>query len=214
MKKIIFSLLAFLFCVSLMNAQDIHLNLYSNYVFDDRFETFDSDVSFLNGKIKGGYQWGVGIEYLAAPNTGIEILYHRQDTDVPVEYYRNQVVDREIPASVNYIMLGGVRYAGNEKVQGYGGLMVGTVIYDNKEPILDEPDNKVKFAWGVKLGANIWASEKVGIKLQTHLLSGVQAFGGGFYFGTGGSGAGVNTFSTLYQFSLGGGIVIKLGGEE
>jgi hypothetical protein len=213
MKKIILSITIALLSFTTIQAQDIHLNLYSNYVFDDKFENINSDASFLNGKIKGGYQWGVGIEYMANPDYGIEILYHRQDTDVPVNYYTNLVVDRKIPASVNYIMLGGVRYAGNEKVQGYGGLMVGTVIYDNKEPVLDEPDNAVKFAWGVRLGANIWVSEKVGIKLQSHLLSGIQAFGGGFYFGTGGAGGGASAFSTLYQFSLGGGLVIRLGGE-
>ena len=195
-------------------AQDIQVNLYSNYVFDDKFESFNSETSFLNGKIEGGYQWGVGIEYLLNPNYGLEVLYHRQDTDVPVSYFNVTNVDRVIDASVNYIMLGGIRYAGNEKVQGYGGLMLGTVIYDNKEPVRNEPNNVVKFAWGIRLGANIWASEKVGIKLQSHLLSGVQAFGGGFYFGSGGSGAGVNTFSTLYQFSLGGGLVFRLGGEE
>ncbi len=34
---------------------------------------------------------------------------------------------------------------------------------------------------------------------------------GGFYFGTGGVGAGVSSYSTMYQFGVGGGLVFKLG---
>jgi hypothetical protein len=80
---------------------------------------------------------------------------------------------------------------------------------------VENPDNKntgsgTKFAWGAKLGVNIWASEKVGIKLQADLLSAVQAVGGGIYFGTGGAGAGISGFSTYYQVSFGGGLVFKL----
>ncbi len=59
----------------------------------------------------------------------------------------------------------------------------------------------------LKGGVNIWASEKVGLKLQTNLMSMVQAVGGGLFFGTGGASVGVSTFSTLLQFSLGGGLV-------
>jgi len=71
-----------------------------------------------------------------------------------------------------------------------------------------------KFAWGFRLGTNIWASEKVGIKLQAQLLSISQGAGGGLYFGTGGVGAGVSSYSSVYQFQLGGGLTFKLGGHK
>ena len=47
-------------------------------------------------------------------------------------------------------------------------------------------NSATKFAWGLRLGANIWASEKMAIKLQGQLMSAVQGAGGGLYFGTGG----------------------------
>lgn len=52
--------------------------------------------------------------------------------------------------------------------------------------------------------------EVAGIRLQAQLLSPVQAAGGGFYFGTGGSGIGVSTYSSIYQFNLGGSLVFRL----
>ena len=37
----------------------------------------------------------------------------------------------------------------------------------------------------------------------------LQSIGGGFYFGTGGTGAGVTTYSTFFQFGFTGGLVFK-----
>jgi hypothetical protein len=64
-----------------------------------------------------------------------------------------------------------------------------------------------KFAWGLKAGAIVWATPKFGVKLQAQLLSVAQSVGGGVFFGTGGASAGVSTYSSIYQFSLGGGLV-------
>jgi hypothetical protein len=61
-----------------------------------------------------------------------------------------------------------------------------------------------KFAWGFRGGVLLNASEKIGIKLSASLLSAVQGAGAGVYLGTGGAGAGVSTYSSMYQFALGG----------
>ena len=66
--------------------------------------------------------------------------------------------------------------------------------------------------WGVHAGANIWASDKIAIKIQGQLLSAVQAVGGSLYFGTGGAGAGVSTYSSMLQFGIGGGLTYNLKG--
>ncbi len=215
MKKLLLLILVVFAGYMASQAQGLRLNGYINYTFDDKFDTFYSSTSYFDGVIKGSMQWGAGLEYLVAPEYGIEVVYYRQDTKVPINYWNQVDIDRELELGVNYIMHGGMRYmAANPKVEGYGGLMLGMAIFDNKMPLPGEPDSATKFAWGARLGANIWASEKVGLKLQAHLLSAVQSVGGSFYFGTGGSGAGVSTYSTVLQFSLGGGLVFKLRGEE
>ncbi len=211
MKKLFLLVIIITASTIAIQAQGLRLNGYINYTFDDKFETYSNPQSYFNGKIKGGMQWGAGLEYLLSPDYGIELIYFRQDTEAPINYWDVLAKNRVLDIGINYIMLGGVRYVeASPKLEGYGGLLVGMAIYDNKTPIPGEPTSATKFAWGVRLGANIWATERVGIKLQAHLLSAVQSVGGGFYFGTGGVGAGVSTYSTLYQFSLGGGLVIKL----
>ena len=122
----------------------------------------------------------------------------------------------EFDVALNWFMIGANRYfrKAGSRVEGFFGANMG-VSYIN----VDDPDNRTsnsasKFAWGLKGGAIIWATEKVGIKLQSDLMSAVQAFGGGLFFGTGGAAVGVSTFSTMLQVGLGGGLTFKLGGEK
>src|SRR5436190_484285 len=104
-------------------------------------------------------------------------------------------------------------YVFEDKVEPYGGLLLGAAIFNNKTPNPGEETSKVKFALGFRLGATVWVSDRVGIKLQTQFITSVQGIGGGFYFGTGGASAGASTYSTITQFTLGGGLAFKLGAQ-
>jgi hypothetical protein len=216
MKTILALMLACL-TVSAFGQKTIKLNAYGAYVFDDKFDTYYTSNQYIEGKIKGGFQWGAGLEVGLQEDYGIELLYYRQDTELPVTYdgFGGGLSSRTVDLGINYIMLGGMRYlnTANEKIQPYGGLLAGMVIFENKNPKPEEEDSYVKFAWGLRLGVNIWATEKVAVKLQAQLLSAVQGAGGGLYLGTGGAGAGVTTYSTIYQFGLGGGLCFKLGAQ-
>jgi len=191
----------------------LRLNGYTFYAFDDKVESDYSSPEYFNGKIKGGFQWGGGLEYMMSPGQGIELSYLRLDTDALLHIYENREFKKDNPFDVatNYILLGGNRYFPNGgKVVPYAGLQAGVAVFNVKNLDNDKSDNATKFAWGLKAGLNIWATDKVGLKIQTGLLSAVQAFGGGFYFGTGGGGVGVNSYSTFYQFYIGGGLTFNL----
>lgn len=213
MKKLICSTILLTLFFSAAKSQNIHLNLYSAYAFPDEFDSYYDANDYYYGQIQGGYQWGAGLEYMVKPAYGIELLYYREDTEAPTEYYNNGVKYSNLDLGINYIMIGGDRYVGppEGRAQGYGGLMAGMLVASIKNPDTNQGITATKFAWGIRGGAVIWATEKVGIKLQIQLLSAVQAMGGGLYFGTGGAGAGVSTYSTIYQFGMGGGLTFRLG---
>lgn len=213
MKKILFMLFLVLSGWSSAQAQ-LRLNGYAGYNFDNSFDSRYSNTSYFYGLVKGGLMWGAGVEYLLGPDYGLELIYFRQDTEAPVNYYDDGDVSDIIDLGINYIMVGGVRYLEvGEVFEPYGGLMAGLGIYSNKNPKPGEPNSNTAFGWGVRLGSNIWFTESVGIKVQAQLLSAVQGVGGGFYFGTGGVGSSFRAYSTMYHFGLGGGLVISLGGE-
>ncbi len=193
----------------------LRLNAYTFYAFNDKVDSYYSNTSYFNGTIKGGFQWGGGLEYMMIPQQGIELSYLRLDSNAPMEYYDNSSIvgkkQTDFDVATNYILIGSNRYFGmNPKVEPYAGLQAGMAILNVENPDNGDSGNSTKFAWGAKLGVNIWASEKVGIKIQTGLNSAVQSAGGGLYFGTGGAGAGVSTYSTFYQFYVGGGLTFNM----
>lgn len=203
----------FIFAAGSLYAQEKRINLYSAYVFDDKFETYNSSTDYYSGKIYGGLQWGVGLEIKPKDEIGIELMYYHQDAKVPISYYDIFAKTRnpDMNVGVSYILLGLNKYLKTGKVEPYGGFLLGTAIFNNQNPQPGEETSKVKFALGARLGVNVWASEKVAVKLQVQFLSSVQGLGGGFYFGTGGSGAGVSTYSSITQLGIGGGLAFKLG---
>lgn len=197
----------------LTQAQNIRLNGYTAYVFDDRVDSYYDASNYYNGKIKGGFQWGIGLEYMLYDTKGIELRYLRQDTKAPMDYYQNGIKYTEFDLGLNYILLGGSNYfkLANEMIEPYFGLGIGLAIFSIKNPDNDRSSSAEKFAWNIKAGTNIWVTERVGIKLHAEVISAVQSAGGGFYFGSGGSGAGISTYSSMYQWSLGGGLCFKVG---
>lgn len=213
LKSIILSLVLFLMMSSLVDAQKIRLNGYSAYVFDDRVDSYYDASNYYDGKIEGGYQWGVGIEYMVHETKGIELKYLRHDAIAPMNYYYDGVKSKEFELGLNYILIGGSNYfkTAGGVVEPYAGLGIGMAIINIKNPEPGTDSSKEKFAWNVKAGTNIWVTDRVGIKLQAELISAVQSAGGGFYFGSGGSGAGISTYSSMYQWSLGGGLTFKIG---
>jgi hypothetical protein len=212
-KKIILGIILFAGITSLATAQEVRLNGYAAYVFDDKVDSYYDPSNQYYGQINGGFQWGASLEFMAGATKGIELKYLRRDAVAPMTYYNNSAIkkQKDFDIALNYILLGGSNYFKmGGKVEPYAGASLGMCIITLKNAEAGNDNQSTKFAWGIKLGTNIWASEKVGLKLQADLISAVQSAGGGLYFGTGGAGAGVSTYSTMYQWVLGGGLTFKI----
>jgi hypothetical protein len=218
MKK--FCVVLLLFCsIKAISQKKPHmrLNLYAGYVFDDRVDNYSSDVSYYEGVIEGSIKWGAGLEYIINnEGLGLELIYLREDTEGPTTYYDdnaigNPIKSREFDLAINYILFGGNQnFQLTPVFEPYFGLQMGVGIFNVSNPTNGKETNRTKFAWSMKGGTNIWASKKIGIKLQANLLSIVQAAGGEVYFGSGG-GSGISGYSSILQFSLGGGLVFRFG---
>lgn len=200
------NLLLTLTCLFLLGSTgfaQIGLTGYGGFTFADQFSGSD-----FSGKVEDAGHWGVGLEYMVHEFYGLELLYKRLDPVVSLRIRGQEF--REVDVAMNYIMLSGNRYVPvSGAVKPYGGLGLGPVILTNKT----DDETITKFAWLVKLGALFMPSDRIGLKVQAEFYSIVQGVGGSFYFGTGGSGAGISTYSSVYQFGFSGGITIRFGGE-
>ena len=195
--------LSVLFLAAYMSAKSqaaVTLLTFESYTFADKFET---EYGF--GKIYDGFQWGGGFEFGDPNGSNLELIYQHLDADAVYDGY-NETFTGQV--GLNYIMIGGTRYTPiNEKLSGFGSFDLGVGFLSSSDLNTDTP---AKFSLGGRLGLRIATSEKISFRVHAQLLSPTQWFGGGFYFGTGGSGAGVSTGSTIYQFNLGGSVNIRM----
>jgi hypothetical protein len=181
----------------------VTLLTFESFTFADRFETY-----YGYGQIGDGFQWGAGLEFEIQPGSAIELIYQRQDATAYYDsYYDNRLTGK---IGINYILLGATGYKPvNDAVSLFGTFDMGAAFTSNIEESLNTA-NVTKFAIGGRVGLKIAPSDKISLRIHAQLLSPVQWFGGGFYFGTGGSGAGVTTGSTIFQFNLGGSVNYRL----
>lgn len=179
----------------------VTLLTFQSYTFPDRFRT-----EFGDGRVEDGFQWGGGLEIGLSEYNAIELIYQRMETDAQYQGFDGRYNGR---LYVNYVMIGGTRYLPfNDRISGFGSLNAGMGIFNPSSSL--ESENIVKFAWGGRLGLRVAASERLSLRVHAQLMSPVQWAGGGFFLGTGGSGAGVSTGSTIFQFNLGGSVNIRL----
>ncbi|NVK49388.1 MAG: outer membrane beta-barrel protein [Cyclobacteriaceae bacterium] len=217
MKKYLFILL-FLSSQAIL-AQSIRFNTYAGYIFKNSFNSYYSSSSFYEGTVQDGFRWGLGIEYQPAPELGVEIQYLRQNTNAPTRYadggfLGGDIQNTDFDLGLNWVMVNGNRYFPmNDVVEPFVGAGIGLGIFSIKNPDNGNSSTATKLGWNVRGGSNFWLAENVALKLQASLFSAVQSVGGGFYFGTGGSGAGLSTYSTLYQFGFEGGLVFRMAGK-
>jgi hypothetical protein len=215
MKKVMFSALLMTIAFVTFGQKGARLNFYSAYVFDDGFDVVSDANTYYNGTVKGGFQWGGGLEYLFNPQSSAEILYLHRTTTVPANFKfgsASPTKTETFDLKHDFIMLSGDGHFAKHgsKAEGYAGLMAGVLISNLEAPSLGKSSNNTNFAWGGRLGGNIWFTPKLGLKLQAMILSASRATGGDYYWSWYGP-IYLTEYSTLWQFSLGGGLALKLG---
>lgn len=184
-----------------VHAQGLRINLNGGYIFRDRFP-ITTTLGVLEATIKEAPVFGGGLEYLVNEDYGIELYYLGMPTEGSV---RDRFQRYSEDLMVNYIMAGGVRYAPfSDRVKGFGGVSLGVAAFEGQTV------SRAYAAWGLRGGVFISATERIGLRVGAQLHSPIEAVGGGVYIGTGGTGGGVQTYSTIYQFGFVGGVSFTL----
>jgi len=212
MKKI-FLLLVLAGTMTTMMAQHARLNFYGAYTFDDGFDVVNDVNTYYNGTVKGGVQWGAGLQYMFNKQSSAEVLWLHRSTTVPANFKFGAGTEKKETFDLkhDFIMLSGDgHFGGGGKAEGYAGVMGGVLISHLEAPSLGKSSSNTNFAWGGRVGTNIWFSPKLGLKLQALILSASRATGGDYYWSWYGP-IYLTEYSTLWQFSLGGGLTFKLG---
>ena len=209
MKKFILFLGVLFTMTNSLQAQHLSLNAYGGYAFDDKV-----DFGNAYAKFKGGFIWGLSLEGVSEHGSAIEVLYQYQSTTVPV-YAKNYngggsdylLNPNNNAATISYLLLNGIRYfKPHEKVDPYFGLGLGVAFAK-----ADFTGNSTSvFAWDIKTGIKIQASEKLGIKIGAQLLSALHQSGTEYYYVNGIPYA-YQSYGNIWSFGFTGGLVFNFG---
>jgi hypothetical protein len=224
MRSTVFVLLI-LFASSLtLVAQEKRINLYGGYAFDDGLDVFNDSYQYLNGTVKGGFQYGAGLEFVTDQELGLELLYIGQQTEMPLTFDANFGTGPRrgtYDVGLNYALISINKYSRSGMIEGYGGLMIGCLFSNaTNAGNADSLGNRYgaisttgrHFSWGLKLGANFWVGKNVAIKLQGQFISTTEAFGGSSYYGYYGYYE-YYSYLNLFQWNFSSGLVFRFGGS-
>jgi len=224
MKRICLFVL-FLLIIFSVRAQEKRINLYGGYVFDDNIDKFNDYDQYINATVKGGFQYGAGLEFLTPGELGIELLYIGQSTTLPVSLNSGFATGSRsgtYDLNLNYALIGANKYSRSGMMEGFGGIMLGCLFSNASGPGNTDSlgtnfgslnSSSTHFSWGLKLGANMWVGKSVAIRLQAQFLSTAEAIGGSSYYGYYGSYYGYYSYLNMFQWNFSTGLVFKFGGS-
>ena len=140
--------------------------------------TYEGDFVFEDSGM-----WGIIVDATVASGSQVELLYWRQDTDVILD--EGFAADAQLfDAAVEYWQIGGLReFRRSGNVRFFGSMSLGATHVDPKPAVLDD-DWKFSTIFGV--GAKVFVSDRVAIRLQASMPLTLIYTSGGMFCGGGG----------------------------
>jgi hypothetical protein len=189
----------------------IDLNFYADYVWTSSISATVPDESSTlrsgNFDIKDNPAFGIALDVEVRPGTQVELLYQRQDSETE---FRSNVAgegDETLwDIATSYYHIGALQGFRRGQWMPFTGLTLGATSFD---PQGGSEGTEWKFSFGFHAGAKVYLNDRIGLRFHGRVFSSLLEGGGGLYFGAGGVGVAIGG-SALWQWNLGGGIVISL----
>ena len=176
----------------------------------------------VNGDVNGYYgkvviddasSLGISLQYALRPGTRLELLWLNSTTSAHINSYTIDFQStRPFSVGINYFQLGAVQGMRRGMFEPFGGATLGAVWYAPSK--IEEvtgasyyASDTWRFSFTLGGGANLFLSPALALRLHARLLVPVYFAGGGFYVGTGGSGATVNAGIPAVAADFGVGLV-------
>jgi hypothetical protein len=182
----------------------------AGYTFPDKLN-FDQSY----GRISGGLNLGGSFQFNFSRHFGLELMYDRMDAPAKMYNYGGSIDQAPIyqtQSGTNYIMVSPVStvQVPGSPVHLFFGALLGAAIYT---PGPTNFSSNAGFAWGLQTGANIYFTQRLGLRISARLLSAeAPGQGSGYYFGSFGENhGGYYTNPSIYQFGFNAGLIIGLG---
>lgn len=200
MKRILF-LVAILFANTTLFAQSVELTPLFGY-------TFSGEVGGRSGAadVKDDMMYGALLNVEIDHLLHAELSYRRSDPQM-VEYLYNGGTVETYDIGIEHYQIGVIREFMEGKIKPFAGLSLGTSRYFGK----GRYNQRHWFlSSAVEIGAKIFLSDIIGIRLQSNMTLPWSFSGGGFFCGTGGCGGGTSFTVPVVHLDMTAGLIIRL----
>jgi len=168
---------------------------------DMRF--YEGDLETDNKEVAGGI-----IDIEMGHGYGLELMFSHTNTHSYFYPYISSGYDpRDFDVVNQYYQIGSYKYIDNGNIQPFAVFTLGAARYAPSDRNVDEI---WRFAMTFGIGAKIFFSDMVGIRLQGNMMMPMYFSGIGFYFGTGGSGLTTYSSVPMIQGSFTAGLILRI----
>lgn len=186
----------------------VEISPFGGYLLGGSFKFYEGKFKIENAASYGGM-----LSVKAAGGNFVELSYTRTDTKGQWDPYSGYISDLPrdtFDIAINYLQINSLNEFNldNEAIKPYGTAGIGTSWIHPKE---GSASDEWMFTFNAALGLKYFFSDRIGIRLQARMILPMIFNGGGFYFGTGGSGAYVSSTSVIVQGDFTGGLIFVLG---
>jgi hypothetical protein len=187
----------------------------STFVFAQSIEftplfgyTFSGEVGGRYGAsdVKNGMMYGALLDVEIDHLLHAELSYRRVDPQMEEYLYVGGIVGT-YNIGIEHYQFGVIREFMEGQIKPFAGLALGTTRYFGKGSFNEK---YWRFSGAVELGAKIFLTDLIGIRLQTNMTLPFQFSGGGIFCGTGGCGGGASFTVPIVHLDMTAGLIIKL----
>lgn len=208
MSKRIALFLMLLVSSSAVFAQYLEVTPLFGYTFAGKYDRYNQVLD-----IKDNILYGVAVDMELVPKSYVEFSYRRNDTQMSESTYNSSEVNM-YNIGVEHYQIGYLRELNENQIRPFAAISFGTTRYFGKGQ-LDE--RYWMFSTALNLGAKMFVSERIGIRIQTNLTMPLEFGGVGFGCGIGtiGGGCGGDLYFNvpLVHWDLAAGLIFRFGSE-
>lgn len=182
----------------------IEITPFYGWMFGGSFSVRQGDVNIKNND---NFGIAVDIELPYGGGKQLELLWAMHNSRLDLKRYPSGIKETLFDIVTHYFHVGGVYGVRQGNIMPFGSFTLGATLFHPKDKDFSD---EWRFSATLGLGAKIYLSERVGLRLQGRLMMPFQWGGGGLWCGTGGCSVGVGTTTTILQGDLTGGLIIIL----
>ena len=203
MKKLFLIALVAVFSLPVFG-QGIEITPYTGYLLSGNLQLYDGELVIEHGQDYGGI-----IDIPIQRNVQVELAYNYLSSELRLRNYATHTEEFLSDLGVHFYQAGALyeRYIG-KKVEGFTNVTLGAAQFS---PTESKYSDDWRFTITAGLGAKIFFSKNIGIRLGARVLMPMYFASGGIYIGPGGGGFTLGAGTTLLMWDFTAGLTFRLG---